>query len=209
MIVFGSSLSPFVRKTLVFIAEKGLSAEHRPLAPHDASPEFRACSPLGKIPGFADCDYHLSDSTAICHYLERRHPMPALFPSTAEDYGRMVWFEEFADTVLVPIMGGKVFMNLVVKPRFFKQPADMAVVEKALTEELPPLFDHLESRIAGPFVVGSTLSLADIALVCPFVNLALAERPVDTKRWPKLAGYVASITARPSFQGVSDQKAAA
>jgi len=85
----------------------------------------------------------LADSTAICHYLERRHPMPALFPSTAEDYGRMVWFEEFSDTVLVPA-AGKVFFNLVVKPRFFKQPADMAVVDKALADDLPPLFDYLE-----------------------------------------------------------------
>lgn len=209
MIVYGSCLSPFVRKTLVFIAEKGLNVEHRPVGPHDKSPEFGACSPFGKIPGFIDGDYRLADSTAICHYLERRYPMPALFPSTAEDYGRMVWFEEFADTVLVPIAGGKVFMNLVVKPRFFKQPGDMAVVEKALTEELPPLFDHLEKELTGPFIVGGRLSLADIALAAPFVNLAMAERPVDAKRWPKLGGYVAALVARPSFAGVSDEKAAA
>jgi glutathione S-transferase len=208
MIVYGSSLSPFVRKVLVFIAEKGLTAEHKPIGIQDQLPAFRACSPLGKMPGFADGAFQLADSTAICHYLERRHPMPALFPSTAEDYGRMVWFEEFSDTVLVPA-AGKVFFNLVVKPRFFKQPADMAVVDKALADDLPPLFDYLEGQIAGPFLTGSTLSLADIAVAVPFVNLQIAERPLDTKRWPKLGRYVAALTARPSFTGVDDQQVAA
>jgi hypothetical protein len=36
-----------------------------------------------------------------------------------------------------------------------------------------------------------------------------AERPLDTKRWPKLGRYVAALLARPSFTGISDRKAAA
>jgi glutathione S-transferase len=208
MIVYGSSLSPFVRKVLVFVAEKGLTVEHKPVGIQDQTPAFRACSPLGKMPGFSDGTFQLADSTAICHYLERRFPMPALFPSTAEDYGRMVWFEEFSDTVLIPA-AGKVFFNLVVKPRFFKEPADMAAVDKALADELPPLFDYLEGQIAGRFLIGSTLSLADIAVAAPFVNLALAERPLDGKRWPKLGRYVAALVARPSFAGIGDRQAAA
>ena len=208
MIVYGSSLSPFVRKVLVFIAEKGLSARHQAIGLQDQSPEFRACSPLGKMPGFSDGAFRLADSTAICHYLERRYPMPALFPSIAEEYGRMVWFEELADTVLVPAMG-KVFFNLVVKPRFFKQEPDMAVVDKALADELPPLYDYLEGQVAGPFLVGSTLTLADIAVAIPFINLEIAERPLDTRRWPTLGRYVAGVVGRPSFSGISDRPAAA
>jgi len=208
MIVYGSSLSPFVRKVLVFVAEKGLTVEQKPVGLQDKSPAFRACSPLGKVPGFSDGAFQLADSTAICHYLERRFPMPALFPSTAEDYGRMVWFEEFADTVLIPV-AGKIFFNLVVKPRFLEQPSDMAVVDKALADELPPLFDYLESEMTGPFLVGSTLSLADIAVAMPFGNLAKAERPLDTQRWPKLGRYVAALLARPTFSRISDRRAAA
>jgi len=208
MIVYGSSLSPFVRKVLVFIAEKGLTAEHKPIGIQDKTPAFRACSPLGKMPGFADGTFNLADSTAICHYLERRYPMPALFPSTAEDYGRMVWFEELVDTVLIPA-AGKVFFNLVVKPRFFNQAPDLAVVDKALTDELPPLLDYLEGQVTGPFLVGSALSLADIAAALPFINLQIAERPLDAKRWPKLGRYVDALVARPSFSLISDHQAAA
>ena len=84
MVVYGSSLAPAARKVLAFIGEKGLAAEHRPVAPHDASPEFKLASPLGRIPAFSDGSFSLSDSSAICHYLERRYPNPALFPVEAD-----------------------------------------------------------------------------------------------------------------------------
>jgi len=198
MIVFGSSLSPFVRKTLTFIGEKGLSAEHRPVRPHDASPDFKAVSPLGKIPGFSDGGYKLSDSSAICQYLERKYPSPALFPASPEEVGRMIWLEEFNDTVLVPT-AGKVFFQLRVRPMLLKEQPDMGIVDQALTKELPPLFDYLESQISGPFLVGGKLTLADIAVHCPFVNLKIAGHPVDGGRWPKIAKYIGDLVARPAF----------
>ena len=203
MIVYGSSLSPFVRKTLVFIAEKGLTTERKPVPPHDPMPAFRACSPLGKIPGFQDGDFQISDSSAICHYLERKHPEPALFPSAPEDYARAIYFDEFADTTLISA-AGKVFFNLVVKKLMRLGEPDMALVQAALTDELPPLFTFLEGRIDGPYLVGDRLTMADIAVASPFVNLQLAGHPLDAERWPKLAGWLAPILARPSFVNAKD-----
>ncbi|HEX7967744.1 MAG TPA: glutathione S-transferase family protein [Stellaceae bacterium] len=208
MIVYGSSLSPFVRKTLGFIAEKGLSAEHRPVVPQDPSPDFRACSPFGKIPALCDGDYRLADSSAICHYLERKYPTPALFPADVEAFGRMMWFEEFNDTVLIPA-AGKVFFQLLVRPNLLKEKPDMAVVEQALTKDIPPVFDYLERQISGPFLVSNKLTLADIAVHCIFVNLKLVGHPVDAARWPKIGKYVASLLARPTLAQIRDQKAAA
>jgi glutathione S-transferase len=115
MVVYGSSLAPPARKVLAFIGEKGFAAEHRPVAPHDASPAFKLASPLGQIPAFSDDTVNLSDSSAICHYLERRYPYPALFPAEAESYGRMVWFDQFADHFL-GAAECKIVVNLVVKP---------------------------------------------------------------------------------------------
>jgi glutathione S-transferase len=208
MIVYGSSLSPFTRKALAFIAEKGLSVEHRPVPPQDPSSEFRACSPLGKIPALQDGDFRLADSSAICHYLERKYPKPALFPSGVEDFARMMWFEEFNDTVLVPA-AGKVFFQLAVRPNLLKQPPDMAVVDQALTKDIPPVLDYLERQINGPFLVGDKISLADIAVHCVFVNLKIVGHPLDAARWPKLGGYIAGLMARPTLGQIRDQKAAA
>lgn len=208
MRVYGSQMSPFVRKVLVFAAEKGLAVEHIPCKPHSDHPEFKAASPLGKIPAFRDGDFRLADSSAICQYLEHRYPMPAMFPSTAEDHGRMIWFEEFADTVLFPVCG-RVFFNLVVSQLLFNKPGDMAIVDKAIGEELPPLLDYLERTIDGPFLVGPSISLADIAVAMPLMNLQMCERPLDAKRWPKVARWHADLLARRAFQGHSDEKKAA
>jgi glutathione S-transferase len=208
MIVYGTSVSPFVRKVLVFIAEKGLQAEHLPIGLQDSLAEFRACSPAGKIPALRDDSFRLADSSAICHYLERKHPAPALFPSGAEDYGRMVWFDEYADTIAWAA-GAKAFFNLVVMPKVLGKPGDSAAAAKALNEELPPIFDYLESQVTGPFLVGGAFSLADIAVTSPFVNLKIAGHPLDASRWPKLAGYISAIVARPSFAAARDRKQAA
>ena len=77
MIIYGVSLSPFVRKAMAVFSEKGLDFDHQLVMPAADDPEFRECSPFGKIPGFRDGDFTLSDSTAIAHYIESKFPEPA------------------------------------------------------------------------------------------------------------------------------------
>ena len=69
MIVYGSPLSPFVRKTLAYVSEKGLTVELKPVGLGSQDPAFREASPFGKIPAFRDGDFAISDSTAIITYL--------------------------------------------------------------------------------------------------------------------------------------------
>src|SRR6185503_196782 len=73
MILYGSSMSPFVRKVIAYASEKGIELDIRPTGLGDPDPEFRKASPFGKMPGFADGDYYLADSSAIIHYLEAKH----------------------------------------------------------------------------------------------------------------------------------------
>ena len=207
MIVWGTSLSPFARKVLGFLSEKKIPVEHRPVTPQVDIAEFRACSPVGKIPAIDDDGYRLADSSAICHYLERKYPEPALFPKDAKSFGRMMWWEEYSDTILVPA-AGQIFFQLVVRPRLLREQPDMAVVDKALTTDCPRVFAHLEKAIDGPFIVGDQITLADIALHCIFVNLKLAGHPLDAERWPNLGGYIAGLMARPTLGTIRDPKAA-
>ncbi len=207
MIVYGTSVSPFVRKVLAFIAEKGLAAEHRPVNFHDPSPAFQAASPTGKIPGFSDGAYNLADSSAICQYLERKHPEPALYPQSAEDLGRAIWFDEYADTIVFGAFG-KIFFNLFVVPRLYGKDGDMEIVSRAFEEDVPKVLTYLESQISGPFLVGDSLSIADLAVASPFVNMRIVKRPVDPGAYPRLAAYVDAILARPSFVGAKDVRAA-
>lgn len=198
-VVHGVSASPFVRKVRALLEEKGVPYESKPTF-GDKSPEWRRKSPLGKVPVLEDGDFTVADSSVICLYLERRHPEKPLLPSDPKDYARALWLEEWADTALAQVAGGKIFFPRVVGPRLMNQPTDEAAVEKTIRDDLPPLFDYLEAQIDGPFLVGGSLSLADLAVCTHFVNLAHAGVKVDAARWPKLAGYVAQILARPSFE---------
>ena len=78
MIVYGSTISPFVRKVMAFGAEKGLTLTLERAGLGQGGPHFAEASPFGKIPGFRDPgadngqDFCISDSTAICAYRLRR-----------------------------------------------------------------------------------------------------------------------------------------
>src|SRR3954471_23572873 len=123
MIVYGSSLSPYVRKVLAFGAEKGIELESRPLPPGNEDPDFLQASPFGKIPGFRDGDFAISDSSAIIHYLEAVKPDPNLIPKDPKAGARAIWFDEYSDTILVAC-GAKIVFNRLVGPRFFGMPGD-------------------------------------------------------------------------------------
>ena len=198
MKLYGTGYSPYVRKVLVALAEKGEAAEHIPLFFHDKDPAFQAASPLGKIPAFDDDGFLLADSSAILFYLEAKFPSPSLIPTEPRALGRAVWFDKYGDTEMFATII-KPFANRVVKPKLLGQPGDETAVTKALTEELPKIYDYLEGQITGAYLVGDAFSIADISVVTGFHNLHLAGESVDAGRWPKLAGYVNGILARPSF----------
>ena len=206
--VHGAAPSPFVRKVRVTLAEKNLEYRHAPVMPFGADPEFRKLSPLGKIPALTDDGKSLPDSSVVCAYLERKYPDRPIYPSDPWEYGRALWFEEFADSALVSVTGPKIFFQKVVNPMFFNRPTDEAMVEKALNEELPPLLDYLEGELGSDgFFVGGRFSFADVAVATQFVNFHHAGYAIDAKRWPKLAAYIGRLHARPSFKTLIEEEA--
>ena len=110
VILYGSSMSPYVRKVIAFASEKGIELDSRPVRIGNQDPEFRRASPFGKMPALVDGDFHLPDSSAIIHYLEAKHPEPPLIPGDPQLRGKCVWLEEFADTILAGC-GAKMFFN--------------------------------------------------------------------------------------------------
>jgi glutathione S-transferase len=202
MILYGSSLSPYVRKVLAFAAEKGVELEVQPTGARLGEPSdgFIEASPFRKMPAFRDGDYTLADSSAIIHYLEARFPEPQLIPSDPKLRGKVIWYEEFADTILVSC-GAKIFFNLIVAPRFLGREGDEEVARQAELNDLPPILDYLERTVPGEggYLVGEELSLADIAVAGPFANFRHTNTRVDPDRYPRTVAYVERILARPSL----------
>jgi glutathione S-transferase len=199
MIVYGSSLSPFVRKVLAFAAEKGIELELKPTGLGNKDPEFLEASPFGKMPGLRDGDFAISDSSAIVAYMEAVKPEPNLIPTEPRARARTIWFDEYADTILFSC-GGKMFFNRIVAPRFLGQPGDEEIAAKAQCDELPPLLAYLERVIPeSGFLVEDRLTLADIAVASPFANFIHLNTLPDAADYPKLRAYIDRLLARPSF----------
>ena len=208
MIVYGSSLSPFVRKVLAFAAEKGIEVESKPVGLGSDDPEFRAASPFGKIPGFRDGDFAISDSSAIVAYLDAIHPEPNLIPTDPEARARTIWYDEFADTILFTC-GAKMFFNRIVAPRFLGREGDLAAADAAETTELPPLLDYLEGVIPeSGHLVDDRFTFADIAVASPFANFRHLDLSLDAARWPKVVAFADRILARDSFSRYLDRETA-
>lgn len=200
MILYGSSLSPYVRKVLAFGAEKGVEFDLRPTGFPNHSPEYVDASPFRKMPALRDGDFTLADSSAIIHYLEAKFPQPKLIPSDPQLLGKTIWFDEFADTILVAC-GAKIFFNLIVAPRFMGRPGDEEAARQAELNDLPPILDYLEGVVPGDggYLVGDALTLADIAVAGPFANFRHTKTNVDPDRYPRTVAYVDRILARPSL----------
>ena len=208
MILYGSSMSPYVRKVMTCASEKGIPLESRSVRLGDQDPEFRAASPFGKMPALVDGDYRLADSSAIVHYLEAKHPEPPLIPAEARARGRVIWWEEFADTLLMGCLQ-KLFFNRIVAPVFLKREGNPQVADAAEKNELPPLMQYLEAEApADGFLVGGGVTLADLAVASPLANLEHMGMAIDRGSYPRLADYVERVLSRPSFAPILERERA-
>jgi glutathione S-transferase len=210
LIVYGASMSPFVRKVRVVLAEKSLDYELDPVNPFSPPPEFLKISPLKRIPVLRDTDLPepntLPDSSVICDYLEHKYPEPALYPPEPFARGRALWYEEYADTSLAQTIGPGLFFERVIK-RMLRQQPDEAICASTLTDKIPPVFDYLEGEIGDrEFLVGDTFTIADITVGTMLVNFEHAGETPDAGRWPRLAAYIERIHERPSFKACIEEE---
>ena len=207
MLIYGALLSPYVRKVCVIAAEKGLPFEMKFTPRGGTDAEFLAISPAGKIPALRDGDYALADSSAIAAYLDAQYPAIGLIPAEARARGRVVWFDEYADTVL-GASGLKVLFHRLVAPKLLKLPYDEAVAEQGVAE-LPAIYRYLESVApADGWLVGDGFSLADIAVASMFRSLSYVHVEPKAEDWPGLAAWYSRVCARPAWQQVAEMEAA-
>jgi glutathione S-transferase len=196
--IHGVPISVHTRKVLVCATEKRLSYRNEPVIPFKPPAGWNDLSPTGKIPVLTDGDLVLRDSSVICSYLERTHPSPALYPSSARDYAEALWFEEYADgTVFREVVHG-LFVQKVIRPKILKEETDASAIESILAKALPQVFGYLESSIQGEFIAAGRFTVADIAIVSNLINYHyLGYRLGDA--YPKLAGYFFKLIERPSI----------
>lgn len=184
MILYGASLSPFVRKIRVALTYKRLEFQRVHIDPFNKPDDFKKISPLGRIPVLEDDGNIIADSAVIAAYIDKQHPHKPLYPSDAREYAETLWFEKFGDYELAPVATFTIFRQRLVM-KLIGRETDEAAVQKALNSKLPSLLNYLETTLKGrDFLVGDQLTIADIAVATQWVNMALGEETLDANRWP-------------------------
>ena len=145
MKIIGSFVSPYVRKVLACLNLKGLSYEIDPITPFFGNDEFERLSPLRRIPVLVDGDFSISDSSAICAYLDEAHDGYPLLPTAPKDRARARWLEEYADSRLGDLFIWGLFYQKVVRPAVWGEEPDEERVAAALTEQIPAALEYLET----------------------------------------------------------------
>ena len=91
-------LSPFCRKVRLTLAEKRIEVELVEEKYWEPTPEFLRRNPAGKVPVLRMDARVMSESQAICEYLDEAHPTPALLPQSADgryEVRRLcAWFDD-------------------------------------------------------------------------------------------------------------------
>jgi glutathione S-transferase len=202
LIIHGVPLSVHTRKVIIAAIIKKLEYQFKvviPVVPGNPPDNWNTLSPTGMIPVLQDGDYTLADSNAICLYLDRKHPASPVLPPDVRDYGRALWFDAYAGGNIFRHVVHPLFHQTVVNPNINKVATDEAVVYDVLKKVQPKILGYLESQIAGKFLVGNTLTLADIAIVSNFIVYQYMGFRVDPDQYPKLARYLREIAALDVF----------
>ncbi|MBO6505951.1 MAG: glutathione S-transferase family protein [Kordiimonadaceae bacterium] len=197
--------SPFFRKILTQLNEKGVAYDVENVSPFGADENFTKMSPARRIPLLKDSDHGddwvLPDSTAIFHYLEKKISEPALVPSDLADYGRALWFEEYADTEMASTIGLGIFRKIVF-PQMQKKAPDIDGAMEVIRGKLIGINDYIEQSLEGrEWLVGDSFSVADISVAVQYANLSFTGYVPSAERWPNISAFMRRVGERDSFAG--------
>ncbi len=200
IILYGAPGSVFVRKPRILLQEKKIQFKIDPINLYQyVNEEFKQASPLNKIPALRADDFTLADSSAICAYIDKKYPDPRFYPEDPEEYGKALWYEEYADTILFQAIAPCYYQTVLV-PLYHNRTPDKTAIDIVLNEKLPLVATYLESQLIGKeFFISNHLTIADVAVVSMFLNMYLSGFPLNQESWPNLSRYLEKHFKRESF----------
>jgi glutathione S-transferase len=193
--------APNPRRVRIFLAEKGLDVPRVDvdlLAGEHETAEFRKLNSLGKVPVLETDDGGLiTESMAICRYIEDLHPNPPLFGTDPRDRARTdMWNGRMTFEILGPI--SNVAQHTL--PFFVTRRVQIPAFAEAERRVVPKRWAWLDAELADgrPFIAGDRFSVADITgmtalLVGEFVNIEIPAGLTNVRRWDE------RVRARPSW----------
>jgi glutathione S-transferase len=196
--IWGRRSSANVQKVLWLVGELDLPHQHVPAGGDFGGlddPAFRAMNPHGKVPVIADGEVVVWESHAILRYLAAVHGADRLWPADPAARAPVDGWMDWAQTALQPAFLSGVFWGWYRTPQAQR---DAAAVARALEQSVRCL-TLVDAQLADrPFVVGETLSLADIAIGAHLYRYF--ELEIDRPDLPRLEAWYDRLSDRPAYR---------
>jgi maleylacetoacetate isomerase len=186
----------------IALALKGLPYEAVPThllrdGGEQRQPAYRALNPQGLVPALDHDGFVLSQSLAICEYLEEIAPEPPLLPKEPRDRAVVRSMALAVACDIHPLNNLRVQQYLRAE---LGQPDE--VVTRWVRHWIASGFEALESLIArhsrdGRHCFGDAVTLADVCLVPQAANARRAQ--FDLAAFPRLIAVCSHLEALPAF----------
>ena len=199
--LFHVPLSPFCRKVRLSLAEKRIEWELVGERYWEPSPDFLRRNPAAKVPVLKIDGKTMSESAAICEYLEEAYPDPSLMPRGRDEryeVRRLVsWFDDkFHQEVTSKLLYERV--NKKIMARGFPDSRNVKDGAKAIKFHLDYMSWLLDHR---RWLAGDTITLADFAAAAHLSSLDYIS-DVDWNRSQSVKDWYATIKSRPAFRSI-------
>ena len=198
--------APSPRRVRIFMAEKGIELPTVQVdlrSGEQLSEAFIQVNPRCTVPVLElDDGTRLTDTLAICHYLESRYPEPNLMGRDAREQALVMnWHEQIMTEGF--LAGAEALRNFargfagraLTGPKSFDQIPELAERGRARLEAFMAVLDN---RLAeSPYVAFERYTMADIgAFVC--VDFAGWIKLPVLERWPSIRRWHEELALRPS-----------
>jgi len=194
-------LSSFCWKVLIALYESGIPFEPKLVNLGDPAERaaFQAVWPLAKFPVIRDegRGRTVPESAIIIEYLAQNYPAAAGLIPTDADLARQVFLLDRLIDNYIHLPFQQVVMERM-RPDDKHDPYGAEQARSAIRRG----YDLVAPMIAGPWVLGETLTLADCAA---FPALFYADYAVSLAGWPALAAYLDRLKTRPSVARVLEE----
>jgi glutathione S-transferase len=182
------------QRVLWLLEELGLDYEivkYQRDAETNLAPEsLKAIHPLGKSPVLRDGERVIAESGALLDYVVRHHGGGRLAPKpgTPDHETYLEWLHYAEGSAMLPVML-KLYLGRL---------ADAAEpLLPRVHSEIENHFGYMESRLEGEYFVGGDLTAADVNLTFP---IQAARMLYGLDKFPRLAGFLDRVQARPAYQ---------
>ena len=195
-----NGLSPNGARVNSFLSEKGIeipTVDVSVMEGQARTPEFLQINSLGQVPVLElDDGTIITESIAICRYLETLHPKPALFGETAVEQAQIEMWNRRIERHIFDTVGN---VGMHEMPLFADQIEQLPEYAASLRRRFIDKLHWLDKELSDgrSFIAGETFSVADITgmaalMVCQFINMTIPDGVQHVQAWEQ------RMRARPS-----------